>query len=331
LIAFATFLISALDAFRRDSGPPMAGYPLLAESILPVYSGLPAIDGVRFARFRLKPGDDSSCLNLYQPRNPRVLGAPDAFIKEQQDPAWRLLETAGDGAIPAIVDANSLLYVLHKKVGDVVELDGGVRVTLAGTLQDSIFQRELIVSETHFRRAFPQQQGYRFFLIQSAPERVDAVTRQLEDSLSDYGFDVSSTAERLASFHRVENTYLSTFRSLGALGLLLGTAGLSAVLLRNVLETRRELALLEAVGYRAAHLSRMVLAENTLLLAAGLATGAICAAIAIAPAMSARGGPAPLLGLLGLLAAVFVTGMAASLVAIGAVRRSPLLQSLRSE
>ena len=55
-----------------------------------------------------------------------------------------------------------------------------------------------------------------------------------------------SVPDRIAAFHRVENTYLSTFQSLGALGLLLGTAGLAAVLLRNVLERRRELALLRA-------------------------------------------------------------------------------------
>ena len=39
----------------------------------------------------------------------------------------------------------------------------------------------------------------------------------------------------------MENTYLSTFQTLGGLGLVLGTFGLAAVLLRNVLERRREL------------------------------------------------------------------------------------------
>ena len=76
-----------------------------------------------------------------------------------------------------------------------------------------------------------------------------------------------TTTDRLAEFHRVENTYLSTFQALGGLGLLLGTVGLGAVLLRNALERRRELALLEAVGYRRGHFLLMAVAENTLLLA----------------------------------------------------------------
>ena len=84
----------------------------------------------------------------------------------------------------------------------------------------------------------------------------------LEDRLADYGVDAVSSAARLEAFHRVENTYLATFQTLGGLGLILGTVGLGAVLLRNVLERRRELALMRAVGYNARHLSLMVLAEK---------------------------------------------------------------------
>ena len=103
------------------------------------------------------------------------------------------------------------------------------------------------------------------------------------------------------------------------------------VLLRNVLERRRELALLRAVGYRTDHLNRIVLAENLLLLVSGLATGLVAALLAIAPALGARSGM-PIAGsLLGLLLLVFVSGLAASLLAVIAVKRSPLLAALRSE
>ena len=129
----------------------------------------------------------------------------------------------------------------------------------------------------------------------------------------------------------MENTYIATFQALGALGLLLGTVGLAAVLLRNVLERRRELALLRAVGYRQRNLIAMVLAENALLLVAGLAIGAVCALLAIAPALAARGGGFSVLSIAGLLLAVLVTGMAASLAATIAVARLPVLASLRSE
>ena len=107
--------------------------------------------------------------------------------------------------------------------------------------------------------------------------------------------------------------------------------GLGAVLLRNVVERRRELALLGAVGYRARHLATMILAESVLLLGTGLLAGVLAAALAIAPALSARGGPFPVASTLALLAAVFVAGLVSSLAATRAAASGRLLRALRSE
>ena len=106
----------------------------------------------------------------------------------------------------------------------------------------------------------------------------------IEKELQPLGVDATVAAERLASFHRVENTYLSTFQALGGLGLLLGTIGLATVMFRNVLERRRELGLLRAVGYDRARMTVMIVAEAVFLLAVGMIAGVGCAAIAIAPA-----------------------------------------------
>jgi ABC-type lipoprotein release transport system permease subunit len=373
LIASATFIILAVDAFRRDSVTASndrktgtGGYSLLAESVVPLVpdpvtrEGREALnlfddlnnlfDEVSFTRFRLRPGDDASCLNLYQPRNPRLLAPGPGFIEsnrfafqdslaetgEEEENPWLLLEREDrTGAIPVIADANSMTYVLHKKLGDEIVIDSGVadplRLRLVASLSDSVFQGELLMSEKNFTRAFPDQEGYRFFLLDVPLERSSEAATLLEDRLSDYGFDVSRTAERLAGFHRVENTYLSTFQTLGGLGLLLGTLGLATVLLRNVLERRRELALLRAMGYRSSHFTIMVVAENAWLLFCGLLTGALCALIAIAPALLARGGRLPTVSILVLLVLVMVTGLAASLLATVAALRSPLLPALRSE
>ncbi len=43
-------------------------------------TGTDVLANVSFVQFRLKPGDDASCLNLYQPRNPRVLGVTEEFM-----------------------------------------------------------------------------------------------------------------------------------------------------------------------------------------------------------------------------------------------------------
>ena len=333
LIASATFVIVALDAFQREgSSGQFAGYPLMAESVLPLIHSpmtaagrealnLPPLPGVEIVPFRLRPGDDASCLNLYQPLNPRILAPVAAFNH------WPRLESnPAGGVIPAIADANSMTYVLHLKLGEEFAVNHA-RFRIVEALQDSIFQSELLISDGNFLRLYPSVEGFRFFLLKAPPEAVPV----LEEALSDYGFDIQSVAARLASFHRVENTYLATFRALGGLGLILGTVGLAAILLRNVLERRKELALLRAVGFRPRHVATMVIAESLMLLLLGLATGTLCASIAIAPAIGSRGGQVPLVSLVVLLAAVLATGIIASLAATAAVLRSPLLAGLRSE
>jgi putative ABC transport system permease protein len=368
VIASATFMLISVDAFRRDETSAstaldsgVGGYQVIVETLLPIAFDLNGGPGrqalnldtlgpMRIEAFRLLPGDDASCLNLYEPRNPRILAPRDEFLRagrfafrdsvaesgpERDNPWLLLLRQEPDGAIPVIADANSMTYVLHRALGEdfvITRGDREIRLRLVAALDDSIFQGELLMSRANFLALFPDQEGGRVFLIDTPADLAAATVTGIEDALNDYGADATLTAERLAQFHRVENTYLTTFQTLGGLGLLLGTVGLATVLLRNALERRREMALLAAVGYRRGHFGVMVLAENVLLLAVGLVAGAAAASLAIAPAVAERGGRLPLTagGVL-LLFAVFLTGLLSSAIATRAVTRAPLLASLRSE
>jgi ABC-type antimicrobial peptide transport system permease subunit len=190
------------------------------------------------------------------------------------------------------------------------------------------------MSEENFVRAFPSQQGYRFFLVDAEGVRTRdaaaALSGVLERELNPFGFDAVTAADRLEAFHRVENTYLSTFQSLGGLGLLLGTIGLAAVMFRNVLERRRELGLLRAVGYDRTRVSQMIVAEAMLLLGAGLCAGTLSAAVAVAPAWLGRGAR-PGSTLLILLGGVVVAGVLSSVIAARAALRGDVLNALRAE
>ena len=119
------------------------------------------------------------------------------------------------------------------------------------------------------------------------------MARTLENRLADFGVEAISTVDRLRAYQQVENTYLSTFQALGALGLVLGTFGVGTVLLRNILERRRELALLQAIGYRESHIRSLILAESVSLVVWGLLAGAACALLAVLPAIVERGGSFP--------------------------------------
>jgi ABC-type lipoprotein release transport system permease subunit len=368
VVAAATFILISVDAFRRDvnvtqgdkqSG--LGGYALLVETLLPIAHdpntregrqvlNLGDLENVTLEPFRLRPGDDASCLNLYAPQNPRIVAPRDGFLDEgrfafQQSLAvtdaeranpWLLLRrTEPDGAVPVIADANSMTYVLHRRLGeDIVITHGGrqIRLRLVAALRDSIFQGELLMAPGRFVELFPEQEGYRLLLAETPSAQVSAVADRIEDALADFGADATSTAQRLATFHRVENTYLSTFQTLGGLGLLLGTVGLATVMLRNAVERRREMGLLGAVGYQRRHFLMMAAAENALLLTGGLIAGSLCAAVAIAPAVAERGGRMPLTAAGGLLIfAVLVVGLLSSLVATRVVMRAPVVESLKSE
>jgi ABC-type antimicrobial peptide transport system permease subunit len=375
LVAAAAFLLVSVDAFRKDTSAASdrtggtGGFALIAESVLPLVNdpespdgrealGLRfdssdnALSGVSLIAARLRPGDDASCLNLYQPKQPRVVGVSEGFINERrftfaastavsdEDTAnpWRLLlARREDGAVPAIVDATSLQYVLHAAVGDEVMIDAEtarpVRLRIVGSLSDSMLQGEIMIAEPAFTTTFPEQAGARVLLVDVAPERagdLEAIAATLEERLEPYGVDVQSSVRRLEAYHRVENTYLSTFQTLGGLGLVLGTIGLAAVTLRNVFERRRELALLAATGYPVRALSTLVVSETLGLVLSGLVIGTAAALVAIAPVLSARGGRPPALSMVWL-AAVAASGVVTALIATRAVRRLPLVASLRSE
>ena len=367
VIASATFILISVDAFRRgvpvttDPHSGGGGYPLLVDLLVPLVHdpngpsgrealGLSEADRASIVPFRVLPGDEASCLNLYEPRSPRVFGVGQRFIEsgrfsfqaalasndaERTNP-WLILNRHLDGdAVPVIADANSMTYVLHRQLGDEIVIARGdrpVRLRLVAALSDSIFQGELLMSEAHFIELFPEQHGYRFLLVDTPLDRAAQVSAAIENGAADLGADAEPTAQRLAQFHTVENTYLSTFQTLGGLGLLVGTVGLAAVLLRNVLERRRELALLRAVGYGPAHLFAMVLSENVTLLVTGLLVGTVSALIAIAPAAAERGAHLPLTwnGSL-LLLAVFAAGLVSSTIATRAALGGSLVGALRSE
>lgn len=372
LIAFATFVLVSVGAFKKDvSTEPndpssgTGGFALMAESIAPLMhdpnsatgrdalnleSDDPILAGTSIVRLRLRPGDEASCLALYRPANPRIIAPEPRFFErprfsfaasmaestgERANPWLLLNRTFDDGAVPAIADQTTLMYSLHLGVGDMFTFtpDGHAPVTLriVGALADSVLQSELIIGEAAFVKLFPRHEGYRVWMIDAPSGRDAAIATHLEDRLSDAGLDVTDTHQRWASYHQVENTYLATFQALGALGLLLGTVGLGAVLARNILERRREIGLLRAVGFSPADIRTMALSEGVALAAGGLVLGTICALVAIFPALRDRSQALPVMNVIGLLIGVMTTAVIASLAAIRIASRTPVTQAIKTE
>jgi ABC-type antimicrobial peptide transport system permease subunit len=206
-----------------------------------------------------------------------------------------------------------------------------VKLRLVGLFGSSLFQSEIVIAEKFFVRHFPSRSGYSYFLIEAPPERAAGVRQELESTLRPFGFDATGVGDKLAAYHVVQNTYLSTFQTLGGLGLLLGTLGLGVVLVRNIIERRGELATLRAFGFRRSRLALMVLAENAFLLLLGVALGSGAALVAVAPHLLQVGARFPWLSVLGTVGAVVPIGMLASLAAVRRTLKAPLLPALKAE
>ena len=136
---------------------------------------------------------------------------------------------------------------------------------------------------------------------------------------------------RLAEFQAVENSYLAIFQALGGLGLLLGSAGLGIVVMRNVAERRNELALLKALGFSSSAVTWMVLCEHWFLAALGILTGTLSAIFAVAPSLASPGTHASLSGTVWLLVFLALSTGLWSWLAARLALRGPLLDALRSE
>jgi putative ABC transport system permease protein len=364
LLASATFLIVATatntkdlrraDVTRRDSGA--GGFALQAVSSVPLpfdpatptgranlgfsAEDEAALSGVTVVSFLASPGEDISCLNLARPASPRILGVPLAMVERggftvavpgaARSP-WTLLdEPLPDGVVPAFGDAASVQWTLHSGLGRAYAVPAG-RLRFVGLLQGSLFARELLVSETSFRRLFPSITAPSCFLIETPPGREDQVAEVLRRNLGDMGLQVRRSGEVLNDFVRVQNTYLSVFLTLGGLGLLLGTVGLGVTLVRNAAERRRELALLSAIGFSQRAVAGTLMMENEALLVGGLLWGTLTALVAVLPHLASEHFHANWMALLSVLSAVLVVGLATCLAAVWAVLRADLVPALRQE
>jgi len=364
LIAFAAFTLVTVAAMKE--GPPTdtdqktsgaGGFRLILQADIPLGGDLGSEKGreilgvqpakselwdrVKFMSMRSWAGQDISCLNLTRPSTPTVLAVPHAMVERggftsgKENLLARLEQPISNNEVPVMTDTETATYILKLGVGDTMPITdqrGTPRkLKLVGTLDHSIFQSEMLMGEGNFRELFPAQSGFGTVLLEVSAADEEAVRKALLGNLGDYSVTVDRTADRLASYAQVKNTYLSTFQTLGSLGLMLGTIGLAVVLLRNLVERRAELALLSALGWSSAGRVAVVLWENSLLLLVGLGVGTGCALVAISPSLVGGGRGVNLGALAATLGGVLVVGLGGLAAAVWLGQRRVSAADLRAE
>jgi len=342
LLAAGIFMVVALNAFRQDATlqpsdrkSGTGGFALAGSSTLPVYEDLNSAAGreawgleedethaVLVVPFRVREGEEASCLNLNRAQTPRVLGVEarllaerDAFpiaglakgvsLAEGVSP-WTLLnQKPTDGTVPAIMDQVSAMYALGKSAGDEVVVPDGqgnpVRLRLVALLAGTVLQGNVIIGDAAFVKLYPDTGGFKFFLVDADADQAPVWQTAVVKQLAGRGMAVQPVAQKLAQYQAVQNTYLTIFSTLGGLALVLSTLGLGVLVARHVLERKAEFALLQAVGLRRAQLQNMVLAEHWFLFLAAIFLGTVTALIAVWPNLRLAGAGGIPVGLLSIL------------------------------
>ena len=177
------------------------------------------------ARVRSTAGDDASCMNLYSPTQPTVLGLGPSFTDRggfrfvdhaPLAPAagdvaanpWTLLQadprrSRDDRPTPVILDQATAQWALKLGgVGSRFELDtDGRRATceIVGLLEPGMLQGYVLMGEADFQRLFPQMSGYAMAFVEAPPDDADATlaARAVARAWSDAGPAVVRASERL--------------------------------------------------------------------------------------------------------------------------------------
>ncbi len=355
LLALGTFSIMITGANHRsfygsenNAKSGSGGVLFWGETVIPVAYNLntpfgkkkfsindePAFKDVHFIQIPQLSGSDASCLNLNQVKQPAVLGInSDLFDKEgmftftavddsvDRKHPWRALKTAVSAdLIPAFADQTVISWGLRKKIGDTLlyhdESGRILKLKLIGGLDNSIFQGNILISDSLFRIHYPSYGSSTIFLVQGPYSRRDTISQRLQYLFQDQGLVLTAASQRLAEFNSVQNTYLSVFMLLGGLGVILGTIGLGFFLLRNTQERQAELSIYLAIGFRKNFIRLMLITENMLILTAGLGFGVLAALTSIIPSFvsPAFEFPAVLLLIIGLL--IFASGTLASILPV---------------
>jgi putative ABC transport system permease protein len=362
---FAVIITGANRQFISDKmllpSGGTGGYLLWAESAVPVKEDLNGPGGrtefgldeeelkdLVFVQSARLSGDDASCLNLNHVSSPPIL-AVDPFaliakgsfsfatkIRNNQDVnPWSLLDTSsGSNTIYGIADQTVLQWGLKRKAGDtlIYKAENGqpLNIIICAGLKSSIFQGYLLISEKYFGEYFPSIPGSSVFLIDGKTEFSDFYRNTLNERLSGYGFSAQDAGEKLSSFFQVTNTYINVFAVLGAMGMILGAAGLGFVMLRNFNLRKREFALMSATGFTEGRIRNLILKDQILILLWGVLTGTISGLTATLPSLRS-GSEMPWSVILLMIISIIAIGLISLRLSVRSIRSSSLVSQLRKE
>ena len=147
-------------------------------------------------------------------------------------------------------------------------------VTVAGVV-NGVFFRGIVATSGLLKNSFGVGTGQLGFLKVSSGVDPTAVSIILKKDFARLGMQPLAIAVVIGTFVQIGQSFLGIFEAFLALGLVVGIAGLGIISIRSVVERRKEIGVLRAIGYRKNMILSAFLLENSYVALLGILIGIV--------------------------------------------------------
>jgi putative ABC transport system permease protein len=168
--------------------------------------------------------------------------------------------------------------------GDLLQLyqspDGGktifsIKVTVAGVLNSFLLGNGIIGTSQLLWQAFHVGSG-NFGLVKiTSGTDASSVANTMKRDFAQLGMATTVIPVIISDFIQIGNSFLGVFEAFLALGLVVGIAGLGIISIRSVVERRKEIGMLRAIGFRRRMVLSAFLLENSYVALLGIFIGTV--------------------------------------------------------
>jgi putative ABC transport system permease protein len=131
----------------------------------------------------------------------------------------------------------------------------------------------LYVSDQTFREVFGAPDFSRFYVKLEPGVNASNMAKSIESALVTTGAQAESIKERIQKQQATFNSFFYLIEGFMGMGLLVGTAAVGVIAFRSVVERRRQIGMLRAIGYTRGTVALSFIMESSFIALLGIATG----------------------------------------------------------
>ncbi len=148
------------------------------------------------------------------------------------------------------------------------------QVTVAGVM-NGVFFTGIVTTNQFLKDSFQVGAGNLGFVKVASGVDPTVVSNVLKHDFARLGMQTTVIAVVLGQFIQVGQSFLGIFEGFLALGLIVGIAGLGIIAIRSVVERRKEIGILRAIGFRRRMILASFLLENSYVALLGIMIGVL--------------------------------------------------------